>query len=337
LPARSFLFFLLSRQQSTFKRKTFRNFMPMSRFDPFTLLDLPYRVVKNHSLDATLFIPTHFLSRSNYKQKCPVMVHFHGGGFILGHRRYEPWFAQWFLDLAQAHDAIIIRPDYRLLPESSMADILSDVDHFWRWVQCDLLRIAEEHSWGVIPDLSRILCCGESSGGSLAVYSGLELSSILSGGTGHDREAAISGCTDVQVVIQAVISTYAPLDLDVPELRIPRPRTIMGMRPPPPRQAEILIRKYMQKAHQSGSIRTWQEPTPEMWKLFLCMTQQCYFSRLLRGKGGGNKDMFNMVKRMAAKVTQQHNNPEGKMTGIIPVWIIHGMNDTLVSHLFCNP
>jgi hypothetical protein len=40
---------------------------------------------------------------------------------------------------------------------------------------------------------------------------------------------------------------------------------------------------------------------------------------------------------MAAKVTQQHNNPEGKMTGIIPVWIIHGMNDTLVSHLFCNP
>lgn len=258
------------------------------------------------------------------------MVHFHGGGFILGHRRYEPWFAQWFLDLAQAQDAIIIRPDYRLLPESTMADILSDVDHFWRWVQRDLLRIAEEQSWGVLPDLSRILCCGESSGGCLAVYSGLELSSILSDRAVPDREAAISGYADV--AIQAVISTYAPLDLDVPELRIPRPRTIMGMRPPPPRRAEVLIRSYLQSLQQSGDIRTWQEPTPEMWELFLCMIQQCYFSRLLKEKdGSGSKEMFNMVKRMVVKTTEQLKKAEGGVTGIVPVWIIHGRDDTLVS------
>lgn len=315
----------------------------MSRFDPFTLVDLPFRTVQNHSLDATLFIPTHFLSRSssNHKQKCPVMVHFHGGGFILGHRRYEPWFAQWFLDLAQAQDAIIIRPDYRLLPEASMADILSDVDHFWRWVQRDLRRIAEEHPWGVLPDLSRILCCGESSGGALAVYSGLEISSILSpDGAVPDREAAIGGYEDADVAIQAVISTYAPLDPDVPELRIPRPRTIMGMRPPPPRRAEVLIRNYMQsRQQQSGDIRTWQEPTPEMWELFLCMTQQCYFSRLLKGNKDGNshnKDMFNLVKRMVAKVTTEKlKKAEGGVTGIIPVWIIHGRDDTLVRLSFC--
>lgn len=261
------------------------------------------------------------------------MVHFHGGGFILGHRRYEPWLAQWFLDLAQAQDAIIIRPDYRLLPESSMDDIFSDVDYFWRWVQRDLLRIVKEISWGVLPDLSRILCCGESSGGSLAVYSGLELSCILSGGAVPDREADADGYADV--AIQAVISTYAPLTLDVPELRIPRPRTIMGMRPPPPRRAEILIRNYMQSLQQSGDIRTGQEPTPEMWELFLCMIQQCYFSRLLKGKGAnGSKDMFDMVKRMEAKVTEQLNKAEG-LIGIIPVWIIHGRDDTLVRLSSC--
>ncbi|RAH44629.1 KR-domain-containing protein [Aspergillus brunneoviolaceus CBS 621.78] len=171
----------------------------MSRFDPFTLIDLCYRMVDNHALEATLFIPTNLLSRSrfdknknnknkntnnnnNNRRRCPVLIQFHGGSFLMGHRRYEPWFAQWFLDLARTHEMIIIRPDYRLLPESSVTDILEDIDHFWRWMQQDLSSLmADEYTKsGLFPDLSRVLCCGESSGGCLAVYSALELGSILS-------------------------------------------------------------------------------------------------------------------------------------------------------------
>ncbi|KAH7002676.1 Alpha/Beta hydrolase protein [Ilyonectria destructans] len=303
----------------------------MSRFDPFTLVDLPYRVVQNQALEATLFIPTRLVSRSHRRHECPVMVYFHGGGFVLGHRRYEPWFAQWLLDLALAHDAIIIRPDYRLLPESSAADILSDVDHFWRWMQRDLPSIAEEEaSWGFSPDLSRILCCGESSGGCLAMYSGLELSSILSNRAVPGQDAGAGG--HPRAVIQAVITTYAPLDPDVPELKIPRPRTIMGMRPPPPRTAEALIRKYMQRFQLSGSIRVNQEPTPEMWELFLSMAQQCYFTRLLKGKEGASK-IFSMVDRVAAKAAELSKEAGMGQNRIVPAWIIHGTEDTLAPYL----
>ncbi|PYI33454.1 alpha/beta-hydrolase [Aspergillus indologenus CBS 114.80] len=282
----------------------------MSRFDPFTPVDLCYHMVDNHALEATLFIPTHLASRP----RCSVLVHFHGGGFLMGHRRYEPWFAQWFLDLARAHEAIIIRPDYRLLPESSVGDILQDIDQFWRWMQRDLPSIMA-HKYpelGVLPDLSRVLCCGESSGGCLAVYSALELDSILP--TGEK-----AGCP--KVTIQAAISTYAPLDPDVPKLRIPRPRTFMGIRPPPPRQAETIIKKYMQTCSQHlGAIRSRQEPTPEMWEVFLCMVQQCYFTRLLKRTDGGTHGV-NMVERMMAKAKEQQ--------ATVPTWIIHGRNDTL--------
>ncbi|OJJ98401.1 hypothetical protein ASPACDRAFT_61912 [Aspergillus aculeatus ATCC 16872] len=295
----------------------------MSRFDPFTFVDLCYSIVDNHALEATLFIPSSLLSRprpdkdnsnSTSKRRCPVLVHFHGGSFLMGHRRYEPWVAQRFLDLAHAHEAIMIRPDYRLLPESGVTDILEDIDHFWRWMQRDLPSImADQHpELRILPDLSRVLCCGESSGGCLAVYSALELGSILS------REEIEEG---TEITIRAVISTYALLDPDVPELRIPQPRTFMEMRPPPPRQAEAVIRKYMDGCSPNlGAIRSRQEPSPKLWELFLCEVQQCYFTRLLKHTDGGTHAV-NMVERMVAEAEAEQS--------VVPMWIIHGRDDTV--------
>jgi pimeloyl-ACP methyl ester carboxylesterase len=291
----------------------------MSRFDPFALIDLPYRVINNHSLDATVLIPKNTCGNPLDKKECPVMVRFHGGGFIVGHRNYEPWFAQWFLDLAYAHGAIIISPDYRLLPESNGADILSDLEHFWQWIQKDLLDIAEKQRWGVVPDLSRVLCCGESSGGCLAVYSALGLPSILSQNS-VQRNNAQKGEAET-ITIKAVIPISAPLDPNVPELKIPRPRKFMGTKAPPPRQAEALIRKYI-KNMRPGAIRTGQDPTLDMWELLLCILQQCYLPRLF--KGNGDKDMFGMLIAMLEKTEDKTAN------AMIPTWIIHGTQDTLV-------
>ncbi|KAL5358472.1 Alpha/Beta hydrolase protein [Aspergillus floccosus] len=292
----------------------------MSRFDQFVLIDLPYRVINDHSLEATVLIPNNLYDRSPHKE-CPVMVRFHGGGFIVGHRNYEPWFAQWFLDVAYAHGAIIISPDYRLLPESNGADIMSDMEHFWQWIRRDLSDIAEEQHWGVVPDLSRVLCCGESSGGCLAVYSALGLSSILSGDP-MLRANARTGEVET-ITIKAMISISAPLDPNVPELKIPRPRKFMGTKAPPPRQAEALIRKYI-KNMRPGAIRTGQDPTIDMWELLLCILQQCYLPRLFKGNGG--KDMYGMLMEMLKK-------EEGKADAMIPTWIIHGTEDTLIPHV----
>ncbi|KAE8135206.1 Alpha/Beta hydrolase protein [Aspergillus pseudotamarii] len=293
----------------------------MSRFHPFILIDLPYRVINNQSLEATILIPNNLYDRSRHKEKRPVMVRFHGGGFILGQRNYEPWFSRWCLDLAYANGAIIVSPDYRLLPESNGADILSDIDHFWQWIQRDLVDIAEERRWGVIPDLSRVLCCGESSGGCLAVYSALGLSSILC----RDSMSRVNarGKEAKPITIKAVISISSPLDPNVPELRIPRPRKFMGTKAPPPRQAEGLIRNYI-KNMRPGSIRTGQNPTLDMWELLLCILQQCYLPRLI--KGNGDKDMFGLLMGLLKK-------EEKSADAGIPTWVIHGTEDTLIPHI----
>ncbi|KAA8648031.1 alpha/beta hydrolase [Aspergillus tanneri] len=61
----------------------------------------------------------------------PVLV-YHGGGFV-GDRLYEPWWSDWLLELALAQSAMIVAPDYRLLPEATGADIMDDMDAFWTW------------------------------------------------------------------------------------------------------------------------------------------------------------------------------------------------------------
>lgn len=60
--------------------------------------------------------------------------------------------------------AIIVSPDYRLLPESKGVDILEDLDDFWNWVQTDLPGVIAARSTGLEVDLERIVVTGDSAG-----------------------------------------------------------------------------------------------------------------------------------------------------------------------------
>lgn len=68
----------------------------MGKFDGFHRVDRTYRVVNSHNIDTTIFVPETVPDGSN----CPVIVHFHGGSFMFGHRLYEDWFAPWYEALA---------------------------------------------------------------------------------------------------------------------------------------------------------------------------------------------------------------------------------------------
>jgi acetyl esterase/lipase len=79
------------------------------------------------------------------------------------------------LDLALAQSAIIVTPDYRLLPESTGLDILSDLAGFWSWIPQNLNSELEIlfPGTGIQVDLRRLLVTGQSAGGYLAVQSAL--------------------------------------------------------------------------------------------------------------------------------------------------------------------
>lgn len=100
----------------------------------------------------------------------PVIFNIHGGFLITAHSLFAPFTAEWLLQLAIEKSAMIIAPDYRLLPtENGVADILEDIEDAWQWAKSDLPAVLKTRTPGHVMDLSRLLLFGGSAGGYLAV------------------------------------------------------------------------------------------------------------------------------------------------------------------------
>lgn len=77
-----------------------------------------YKKVQNHEIKANIFIP-------DAKEKYPVIVYFHGGGFVFGNR--DEGLEDILRDSLIAHNYAVVSADYRLAPETKLDEILKDV------------------------------------------------------------------------------------------------------------------------------------------------------------------------------------------------------------------
>ncbi|EME41519.1 hypothetical protein DOTSEDRAFT_90348 [Dothistroma septosporum NZE10] len=262
-----------------------------SCFDDYEIEDIEYSRIKGHPLIASVLKPKSLLDGSCTPGRLPVLVFWHGGGFVVGHRLHEAWWPDWLIEYATLQNAIIVAPDYRLMPEASGADILDDVEAFWTWLSACLSSHAETGLWKAQPDLQRILCVGQSSGGCMAVGSAL---------------------LKPEVGIKAVVSLYAPLYPHVPDFTVPRPRRIMGTMPPSPGQAEARIRNYMKQ--KTGNVRTAGDAAG-MWDLLLCLLQQGRLTYLWTARPDSRLDAVSLL--LQAKTLPS-------------LWVIHGEDDSVI-------
>ncbi|KAI1359607.1 Alpha/Beta hydrolase protein [Xylaria arbuscula] len=146
--------------------------VPRDNFDPFDIYRSTYDSA-GHSIGVDILIP-----RAN--PSCnprPVLVRIHGGFLVTGSSLFPAWFSKWVLDWAEAQSAIIISPDYRLLPEVKGVDILRDIEAFWKWFHSDgpSRHLASVGRHDITLNKNQLLLLGESAGGYLAIQS------ILSG------------------------------------------------------------------------------------------------------------------------------------------------------------
>lgn len=177
-----------------------------------------------------------------------------------------------FIELAFTHNALIITPDHRLLPEANGTDILADVEAFSTWLHSSLPSIAATESWHAAPDMDRVAAFGASSGGWLAMQMALLF--------------------PAKVKLKALMTVCAPLNNTSGGNNIPKgPRMILGSWPPPPREAEALIRGYMRSA-KAGSVRSAGDPA-DMWPMLLSIAREllllllvCAVRCLVNGKMG---------------------------------------------------
>ena len=104
--------------------------------------------------------------RPELKDTPPVLVYFHGGGYVLGDvAQYDTLTQQ----LAERANCIVISVDYTLAPEAKSKQIFAEAFSVYRWL-CE-----NGLDWGV--DTSRIAVGGDSAGGNLSIAVGLSCKS----------------------------------------------------------------------------------------------------------------------------------------------------------------
>ena len=122
----------------------------------FTKEIFTYKQVHGHEIKANIFLPDSI-------PNCPVLIYFHGGGFIFGNR--DVGLKDVLRDSLLAHQIAVVSADYRLAPETKLDEILLDVRDCVLWIK--------KHGPQEFQiDTSRIAVAGGSAGGYLAMTTG---------------------------------------------------------------------------------------------------------------------------------------------------------------------
>ncbi len=123
----------------------------------------------------------------------PVMVFYHGGGFVIGSLyTYEPYCAE----VARLLDLPVISVDYRLSPEFPFPSPAEDCEAAARWIA------GSPEVLGL--QVTGLITSGDSAGGNLAIVTTMAL---------RDKPAA------VPVLVQHPIYPVVTLDPDWPSMR----------------------------------------------------------------------------------------------------------------------
>lgn len=151
----------------------------MEKSKLFNVFTTSYKAIDDQPISVDVQIPKYVKPG-----KHPLLVRFHGGGLVRHHfllykkqntdsakitgaSMYMGFYASWIMDYAIAYEAVVVSPNYRLLPESTGLEIMEDISDFWKWIKGDLQTLVSSSTDGRAEvDLSKVLVQGESSGKS---------------------------------------------------------------------------------------------------------------------------------------------------------------------------
>nr|XP_027081109.1 carboxylesterase 1-like [Coffea arabica] len=115
---------------------------------------------------ARIYVPREAFD-SSPDTKLPVIVYFHGGGFIVGNVS-TPLFDDLHTELAIEIPAVIISVDYRLAPEHRLPAAYNDCLEALHTIKDSNDEWLEKYA-----DLSKCFLMGTSAGGNIAYHGGL--------------------------------------------------------------------------------------------------------------------------------------------------------------------
>lgn len=122
---------------------------------------LIYKRVDNVNIELELYLPPS-------PENVPILLWFHGGGLLQGQKKSV---APHMLRGVEKHNYALISADYRLAPQASVAEILTDVTDCIKYIRNHLVVEAGLKDGEV--NVSKIAVSGSSAGGYLALLAAL--------------------------------------------------------------------------------------------------------------------------------------------------------------------
>lgn len=153
----------------------------------------------------------------------PLVVNFHGGGWVQGNTEQSGWLAS---RVAARTGAVVISPSYRLAPEHPFP---AAVDDAW-----DALRWIVDHADALGVDGDRVAVMGDSAGGNLAA-----VTALTSRDEGEPRLRA-------QVLIYPAVEMYEKF---ASELRMPNAPVLTSA------NMRTFVQLYLQDAYGTDDWR----------------------------------------------------------------------------------
>jgi acetyl esterase len=123
----------------------------------------------------------------------PVVLNFHGGGFVLGNARQGDWSCSI---VADDLDAVVVSVDYRLAPTHRFPAAVEDCFDALQWVAREATSLGG--------DPTRIGLMGDSAGGNLAAV--VAIMARDAGGPRVSHQALLYPATDMTDTLQSDVS-----------------------------------------------------------------------------------------------------------------------------------
>ncbi|KAK9117138.1 hypothetical protein Sjap_016085 [Stephania japonica] len=135
---------------------------------PFSAKDIPLNT--HHKTWLRLYKPT-----TTSPHKLPLILYFHGGGFILG-SAVDSIYHDFCGRLATELPAVVVSVEYRLAPENRLPAAYEDAEEAIKWVREQAIMNEENKGEGWLRELADFSNCylmGISAGGNIVYHAAL--------------------------------------------------------------------------------------------------------------------------------------------------------------------
>ncbi|KAI3697450.1 hypothetical protein L6452_30475 [Arctium lappa] len=156
--------FILIHKNGRIERLALEDFIPPSIDHSTGVHSKDVEISSETGLSARLYLPG---TTTSQKQNLPVLIYFHGGGFVAG-KASGTIFQPFLNKLAFEANIVVVSVDYRRAPEHPFPTPYDDSWDAIKWVVSHVTRNGHDPWLNDFVDFERVFFGGESSGANIA-------------------------------------------------------------------------------------------------------------------------------------------------------------------------